>query len=135
MLGTALHGDAVAKGEGDYVTEVDHAAEALISQMLTSDFPDIPIQAEEGGGSASERYWCVDPLDGTTNFIHGFPAVGVSIALIEDGRPTVGVVHAPFLAQTYVAQRGKGAFLRDDQGDHPLHVSTRVPQQSVLATG
>lgn len=123
------------KGDGDYVTEVDRAAEALLSRMLTSAFPDIPILAEEAGGTAADRYWCVDPLDGTTNFIHGFPAVGVSVALIEHGRPTIGVVHAPFLSQTHVAERGAGASLVDDEGEHPLHVSARDPRQAVLATG
>ena len=123
------------KGEGDYVTTVDRAAEALIANALASAFPDIPILAEEAGGATSERYWCVDPLDGTTNFIHGFPAVGVSIALIENGRPVVGVVHAPFLGQTYTAERGAGAFLIDDGGEHRVQISPRAPEHAVLATG
>lgn len=123
------------KGEGDYVTTVDRAAEALIANALATALPDIPILAEEAGGVASERYWCVDPLDGTTNFIHGFPAVGVSIALIENGRPVVGVVHAPFLGQTYTAERGAGAFLIDDGGEHRIRISPRAPEHAVLATG
>ena len=60
------------KGAGDYVTEVDLASEHAVKQLLTEATPDIPIVAEEGGGSAADRYWLVDPLDGTTNFMHGF---------------------------------------------------------------
>lgn len=135
ILDSGIRSEAEAKGEGDYVTEVDLAAEDIISEVLRSAFPDIPILAEEAGGTASDLYWCVDPLDGTTNFIHGFPAVGVSIALIENGRPVLGVVHAPFLGQTYAAERGAGAFLMDSDGEHRLSVSARPPERAVLATG
>ena len=71
--------------------------------------PDIPLVGEERGGLTSDRYWLVDPLDGTTNFLHGFPIVAVSVALIDRGRPTVGAVHAPFLRETYAAAAGSGA--------------------------
>src|SRR6266513_2823142 len=71
------------KGAGDYVTEVDRASERAIGDLLAASTPDIPMIGEELGGAGSERYWVVDPLDGTTNFVHRFPVVGVSVALIE----------------------------------------------------
>src|SRR5581483_8118738 len=94
--------DAERKGAGDYVTEVDRASEQAIAEVLRAGTPEIPLVGEEGGGAAGERYWVVDPLDGTTNFLHRFPIVGVSVALIEKGRPTIAVVHAPFLGESYL---------------------------------
>ncbi len=123
---------AERKGAGDYVTEVDRASEAAVGRMLSRATPGIPVRGEEGG----ERYWLVDPLDGTTNFLHGFPAVGVSVALVEAGRPVVGAVHAPFLGETYVAVRGRGARLRRrGQPPLPLRVSDRAPGEAVVGTG
>jgi myo-inositol-1(or 4)-monophosphatase len=144
----ALHGGEIvreagsglavtAKGlPGDWVTEVDVASERAIRELLHDATPDIPMQGEESGGAAGDRYWVVDPLDGTTNFVHGFPAVGVSVALVEDGRPMAGCVHAPFLGATYVAARGEGAWLERDGGPPVrLAVSGRPPAQAVVGTG
>jgi len=127
---------AERKGAGDYVTEVDRASEAAVERMLSRATPGIPVRGEEGGGEGGERYWLIDPLDGTTNFLHGFPAVGVSVALIEHGRPVVGAVHAPFLGETYVAVRGRGARMRR-RGRPPLvlRVSDRRPHEAVVGTG
>jgi myo-inositol-1(or 4)-monophosphatase len=119
------------KGAGDYVTEVDRASERAIVDVLSAGAPGIPVLAEEAGGTLGERSWVVDPLDGTTNFVHGFPAVGVSVALVEQGRPVVGVVHAPFLRQTWTAVRGQGAWLAEER----LCVSERAPERSVIGTG
>lgn len=124
-------GSVEVKGAGDYVTEVDRASERAIVEVLSAGTPGIPVLAEESGGTLTERSWVVDPLDGTTNFVHGFPAVGVSIALVEEGRPVVGVVHAPFLRQTWAATRGEGAWLAGRR----LRVSERDPKGSVLGTG
>src|SRR5919108_439512 len=85
-------GSAEAKGAGDYVPDVDRRSEEAITRILIDEAPDIPVLGEEEGGRQGKRYWLVDPLDGTTNFMHGFPVVGVSLALVEDGRPSVGVV-------------------------------------------
>ncbi|MGQ0669609.1 MAG: inositol monophosphatase family protein [Actinomycetota bacterium] len=79
-----------SKGAGDYVTDTDRESERVIGELLTAETPDIPLVGEEAGGTPTDRYWLVDPLDGTTNYLHGFPIVGVSIALIQDGRPIVG---------------------------------------------
>jgi myo-inositol-1(or 4)-monophosphatase len=119
------------KGAGDYVTRVDRAAEEAIIGLLLAEDPDVHVVGEERGGDRSERYWLVDPLDGTTNFVHGLPVVGVSVALIERGIPTVGAVHAPFLQATFTAARDGGA----EQDGHSLRVSSRDPSEAVVATG
>jgi myo-inositol-1(or 4)-monophosphatase len=124
------------KGAGDYVTEVDRASERAIAAALLQAEPDIPVLGEEEGGSTGERYWVVDPLDGTANYLHGFPLVGVSIALMQAGRPVVGVVHAPFLGDTYLAARGLGARMVAAGGEErALRISDREPGQAIVATG
>ncbi|HEX9121842.1 MAG TPA: inositol monophosphatase family protein [Actinomycetota bacterium] len=136
-LGTA---EAGTKGAGDYVTEVDRASERTIGEVLAEGAPGVPMLGEEGGGAGGgargERYWVVDPLDGTTNFLHGFPAVGVSVALVAGGVPVVGVVHSPFLGETSVAVRGGGAWIRRPGRESArLRVSDRPPERAVVGTG
>jgi myo-inositol-1(or 4)-monophosphatase len=126
---------AEAKGPGDYVTEVDRASEQAIREVLLEGSPDIPVLGEEAGGPGGSRSWVVDPLDGTTNYLHGFPIVGVSVALVEDGRPTVGVVHAPFLGQTFLGARGLGAWVRTGGRAVEARVSGRPVEQAVVGTG
>ncbi len=112
------------KGAIDLVTEVDLMAEELIRETLGKLTPSIPILAEEQGGPRDAPIkWIVDPLDGTTNFVHGFPFYCVSIALEVDGVITVGVIYDPVRDLTYSAEIGKGAFV----GDHRLMVS-KVPE-------
>lgn len=136
ILAMGANPAAEEKGAGDYVTAVDRAAEERIRAVLEAGAPGIPVLGEEGGGpSAAAEAWVVDPVDGTTNLVHGFPAVGVSIALVREGRPMVGVVGAPFLAETYLAIRGGGAVLRDARGEHRLKVSDRPTQRAVVTTG
>jgi myo-inositol-1(or 4)-monophosphatase len=93
--------------------------------------PGIDFFGEETGGTRSDRGWYVDPLDGTANFLHGLVAVGVSVALVDDGVPVVGVVHAPMLGRTYHAIAGGGAYL----DGRPIRVSERAPAQAIPATG
>ncbi|HKW91910.1 MAG TPA: inositol monophosphatase family protein [Methylomirabilota bacterium] len=103
------------------VTEMDRGAESLIVETIRSRFPDHGILAEERGavpGRASHR-WIVDPLDGTTNYAHGLPIYGVSVALEADGALAVGVVYDPSREECFVAERGRGATLNDA----PLRVS------------
>ena len=128
---------AEVKGAGDYVTAVDRAAEERIREVLEAGAPGIPVLGEEGGGPpAAAEAWVVDPVDGTTNLVHGFPAVGVSIALVRGGRPVVGVVAAPFLGETYLARRGGGALRRGPDGaEVPLRVSDRPTARAVVTTG
>jgi myo-inositol-1(or 4)-monophosphatase len=128
--------EGVEKSAGDYVTEVDGASERAIAGFLADATPDIPLVGEERGGATSDRYWLVDPLDGTTNFLHGFPIIAVSVALVEEGRPTVGVVHAPFLRETYAAGAGSGATVeRADGSSEQLAVGHRPVERSVVGTG
>jgi myo-inositol-1(or 4)-monophosphatase len=129
--------EAEGKGlPGDYVTEVDRASERAIRRFFERETPEIPMLGEEDGGSTGTgRYWVVDPLDGTTNFVHGFPVVAVSVALVADGRPVAGCVHAPFLNLTYTAERGAGAWSVGDAGPTRLSVSDRPPDRAIVATG
>ncbi|MDE2429776.1 MAG: inositol monophosphatase [Burkholderiales bacterium] len=102
----------------DFVTEVDQAAEAAIIEVLTSAYPDHAILAEESGASANlhdenDHVWIIDPLDGTTNFIHGFPQYCVSIALQQRGVITQSVIFDPTRNEMFTASKGGGAFLND----------------------
>ena len=122
------------KGKYDLVTEADRRAEALIVGLIRERFPDHDILAEEDeyGTLHSDYRWIVDPLDGTTNFAHGFPWFAVSIALEVRGQLTLGVVHNPYVGELYFAERGQGAFLNDRR----LQVSqTRHLERALLATG
>jgi myo-inositol-1(or 4)-monophosphatase len=116
------------------VTEMDRRAEALIVDAIHARFPEHSILAEERGvvaGVPSHR-WIVDPLDGTTNYAHGFPLYAVSIALEVDGRVALGVAYEPNREECFVAERGGGAVLNGA----PLSVSaTRRLDESLLSTG
>jgi len=105
------------KQANDFVTEVDQASEAAIIEMLLTAYPDHGILAEESGrihGNAhSDHVWIIDPLDGTTNFIHGFPVYCVSIALQVAGRIEQAVIYDPTRSDLFAASRGRGAFLND----------------------
>lgn len=114
-----------AKGPKDFVSEVDRAAEAAIVDVLHATYPDHAILAEEGtakGANAEAEFlWIIDPLDGTTNFLHGFPQYCVSIALQHKGQITQGVIYDPVRNDLFTATRGRGAFLND----HRMRVSRR----------
>ena len=107
------------KQHNDFVTEVDRAAEAAIIEVIKTAYPDHAILAEESGQSwadgetASENVWVIDPLDGTTNFIHGFPQYAVSIALMQRGVVTQAVVYDPTRDELFTASKGAGAFLNN----------------------
>jgi myo-inositol-1(or 4)-monophosphatase len=121
-----------AKSAGNYVTEADRNSEAAIVEVLAREAPGIPILAEEAGGSRAGTMWAVDPLDGTTNFMRGIPVVGVSVALLRDGQPELGVVIGPWLGLEFAAQRGRGATLNGDR--LPL-LDRGDPSSAVVATG
>ncbi len=103
------------KGQNDFVSEVDRAAEQAIVQVLKDAYPQHSILAEESGASGpkSEYQWIIDPLDGTTNFLHGFPQYCVSIALALKGVVQHGVIFDPVRNDLFTASRGGGAFLND----------------------
>ncbi|MDQ6921640.1 MAG: inositol monophosphatase [Candidatus Dormibacteraeota bacterium] len=120
------------KSPGNFVTEADRNSEAEIVEVLAREAPGIPILAEEAGGTPAGTMWAVDPLDGTTNFMRGLPVVGVSVALLRDGEPEVGVVIAPWLTLEFMAQRGHGATLN---GDPLPRLGPGDLSAAVLATG
>lgn len=102
------------KGENDFATNVDRAAEALIVETIKKAYPDHTIIAEEGGlvkGSDNDVQWIIDPIDGTTNFIKGIPHCSVSIAVRLKGKTEVAVVYDPMANELYTATRGQGAQL------------------------
>ncbi len=120
------------KSPNDFVTEVDHAAEAVIIDTLLGAYPGHSILAEESGSSRgakdSEFVWIIDPLDGTTNFIHGFPVYAVSIALAFKGQVQQAVVYDPTRNDLFFASKGRGAFLNDKR----LRVSKRIRMADAL---
>ena len=118
------------KSPGDWVSEADVASERAIRELLTRE-SGLPVYGEEAGGEEFDTGWLVDPLDGTSNFVHGFDAVGVSVGMIADGEPVVGVVHAPLLDRTFYAAQGVGAF-RDGR---PIRVGNRPGEQAIVSTG
>jgi myo-inositol-1(or 4)-monophosphatase len=102
------------KGKNDYVSDIDRQAESEIVAVLRKAYPSHGILAEEGGRQAGDDYqWIVDPLDGTTNYLHGFPQFAVSIALAHRGRLEEAVVYDPLREELFTASRGVGAFLND----------------------
>ena len=118
--------DVQRKGQNDFVSEIDLAAERDIIETIRKHYPDHAVLAEESGQSdgrcgESEFTWIIDPLDGTTNFIHGFPVYAVSIALAFRGQVQQAVVYDPARNDLFYASKGRGAFLNDKR----LRVSRR----------
>jgi len=120
------------KGPNDFVSEVDRAAEAAIIEILLQAYPDHGILAEESGNShgnrTSEFQWIIDPLDGTTNFLHGLPIYAVSIGLAHRDVVQQAVVYDPARNDLFFASRGRGAFLNDRR----LRVSKRINLSDAL---
>jgi myo-inositol-1(or 4)-monophosphatase len=122
------------KGEADLVTEADRACERLLMERLRKQWPEHDIAAEEGGrqSSGSSYRWHVDPLDGTTNFAHGFPVFCVSLGLEKDGELMAGVIYDPWRDEMFQAERNRGAYLNGER----IRVSkTARLGESLLATG
>ena len=105
----------MSKGHNDYVSEADHEAEKIITETLNKAYPQYKITAEESGSNdvKSEYEWFIDPIDGTTNFIHGIPHFSVSIGLCKDGVPIIGVIYDPFKNELFCAEKGKGALMNE----------------------
>lgn len=123
--------DVEEKGRNDFVTQVDRDAEEIIRGVLGHAFPDHAVLAEEGGATqaASEWIWVVDPLDGTTNFIHGFPHYAVSLGLVHDGRPVFGLVLNVEQQEWFYAGEGCGCFFNDQ----PLRVTDKAELNGAFA--
>ncbi len=122
-----------SKGRNDFVTEVDRAAEAEIIAVIRRHYPQHAFLAEESGSSGEhETVWIIDPLDGTTNFLHGFPVFAVSIACQMKGRLEHAVIYDPMRGELFTASRGAGAHLEN----HRMRVSkARGIDGSLIATG
>lgn len=120
------------KGAVDLVTELDLASERRIRELLAEDRPDLPFQGEEGGGVTTGTRWVVDPIDGTTNFVHGYPVWCVSIALVDGDTPVVGVLYDPVRDRLHRATAGGGAAVNGA----PLRVSeVRTLDAALSVTG
>ncbi|MCK9525588.1 MAG: inositol monophosphatase [Limnochordia bacterium] len=136
LLEMRKRGFRVAEKSGlDLVTDADKASEELIIRALQQHYPDYNIMAEEQGWFKkveSEFTWVIDPLDGTANYVHGFPHYSVSIGLLRDDKPLAGVVYNPVLQELFSAEQGQGSFLNGEL----IRVSdaTRV-QGGLFATG
>jgi myo-inositol-1(or 4)-monophosphatase len=117
------------KGQNDFVTEIDMAAERDIIETIHKHYPDHAILAEESGGKGENEFvWIIDPLDGTTNFLHGFPQFSVSIAVQRRGRMEHGVVYDPLRQELFTASRGEGAQVDGKR----IRVSSRVGLDGAL---
>ncbi len=125
--------DSLEKSKNDFVSEADIKSEGTIKDILLSFDKDIGFLGEEGGGELKEElYWVVDPLDGTKNFLHGFPFFSISIALIKNENPVLGVIYEPLRKDIFYAISGKGAFLNNEQ----IHVTKPYPlRHALIATG
>jgi myo-inositol-1(or 4)-monophosphatase len=123
------------KGPGDFVTKADKKAEETIHYELSKARPDYSFLMEESGetiGKDAQHRWIVDPLDGTTNYMHGIPQFAVSIALERQGKLMAGVIYNPITDEMFTAERGSGAFLNDRR----LRVSARKDMTDcIIATG
>ena len=120
-------------GSGNLVTDMDHASEEMIVKALRREFPDHAIVAEESGAAGdSPHRWYVDPIDGTTNYAHGFPVWAVTLAYERYGRLEAGVTYAPLLGELYWARRGGGAFRN---GRRIRVAACRRLEDALLCTG
>ena len=132
-LGTLKSEQIDLKRKFDYVTRVDRQSEETIIGIIKSDFPDHSFLAEESLRDKKGGYrWIIDPLDGTTNYIHTYPVFAISIALEHEGEIVLGVIYDPTRDELFVAEKGKGATLNG----HPIHVSEiDEPSLCLLTTG
>lgn len=126
-------GDIEVKGLHNFVTDIDKRTEELLVKGLTTIFPNAGFIAEEGTGSKNDRYnWIIDPIDGTTNFIHGAPPYAISIALMDEKEVLVGVIYELTLIECFTAWKGGGAYINNN----PIKVSkAKKVDDALIATG
>ena len=134
-FGEVEHLQVSRKGPADFVSVADEKSERTLREELGRARPDYGFRLEEGGTIASKdgiHNWVVDPLDGTTNFLHGLPHWAISIGLEKNGEPVAGVIYDPIKDEMFVAEKGQGAYLNSKR----LRVSGRRKlEETVLATG
>jgi len=105
-------GGEIEKKMNDFVTDIDIQSERMITEILHESYPEVVIMAEEGASEIDgDEFWIVDPLDGTTNFVHGYPVIGVSVAYWKDGEVLLGTIYDPLRGELFEAVKGKGAYL------------------------
>ena len=115
-FGREMAGEIEEKNKNDFVTQADRLSEKMITKTLKRAFPQMGVLGEEYARQGDgEEYWVIDPLDGTTNFIHGYPFIGISIALIRRGEVSLGVVYDPLREELFEAVRGEGAFCNGER--------------------
>jgi len=127
--------DIEQKGQSDYVSKVDRMSEEIITDIIKAEFPSHAVDAEEGGkdqGRPTPFHWVVDPVDGTTNYIHGFPMFCVSIALLHEEEALLGVVFDPLRDELFWAQKGLGTWINRDQVRTTEHGK---PEDALILTG
>jgi myo-inositol-1(or 4)-monophosphatase len=132
-FGELEHLQVSVKGPGNFVSAADHRAEETIYRELSKARPAYGFNMEERGrvkGSDPSHEWVVDPLDGTTNFLHGVPLFAISIGLLKDGVPIAGLVFNPISDELYLAERGRGAFVNERR----LRVAARRELSDCLVT-
>ncbi len=126
------------KGPANFVSAADHKAEEILFQELSKARPGYGFLMEERGnvdGNDASHRWIVDPLDGTTNFLHGVPLFAISIGLEREGQLVAGLVYNPIMDETFMAEKGKGTFLADKTGrDRRLRVAARKTLDDCLVT-
>lgn len=131
--GKLTHSQIETKTKHDFVTQVDKESEECIIRVIRAAFPEHKFYAEESLRQNKGGYrWIIDPLDGTTNYIHGMPVFSISIGLEQDGEIILGLVYDPTRREMFYAEKGGGAFLNDE----PIRVSNlEQPELALLATG
>ncbi|MEU8269365.1 inositol monophosphatase family protein [Sphaerisporangium sp. NPDC049002] len=133
LITTRLPGVITAKGDRDMATEVDYAVERAVRDHLSEHTPAIGFLGEEegtNGHSTGALHWVLDPVDGTVNFLHGLPLCGVSLALIREDTPILGVIALPFLGSLYAAAEGDGATVNNE----PIKASTTGTLDSAIVS-
>ena len=134
-FGEVEHLQVSKKGPGDFVTAADHRVEKILLQELKKVRPDYGFLLEEAGrieGADPHNLWVIDPLDGTTNFLHSIPHFAISIGLVRDGEPIAGVIYQPLTDEMFWAEKGLGAFVNERR----LRVSARRKlDEAVITTG
>ncbi len=127
-----------SKKAGDFVSAADIRSEKIVKEILSQARPGCGFVLEESGEVKTENdiVFIVDPLDGTTNFLHGIPIFSVSIAMQEKGEIVAGVVYNPVADELYFAEKGSGAFIEGSKGDRRLRVSNRIDfNECIIGTG
>jgi len=121
------------EGHANFVTDVDEQVQRFLISELQSLLPGSAVIGEEQENDelTDRPTWVIDPLDGTTNFIHGYRFSAISVALLEKRSPIMGVVYQPYTKELFFAEKGKGAFLND----HPIHVSPTKMEQALIGFG